>query len=304
MVDVTRSLFRQLYVNDEDKRKAFSMFVRVQSLDGTVLGTFRSEAMKVISKPSKKKQTRNIDLCIFSGTLISLFNRVRSQTVSTRYLTSDCAGTALRASSPAWQAWHIWALDDPRFDPCVNPRESPIAVKRREATDVQGATGEEDMMVLVRSADRGPSMTRAVWNRGSVRPYRSRAAHEHLTMSDDILGPGASCGGSAPPAAEPSGSVLRQGRPLRYGDAVVLQNAVTGLVSAPLVLRAVEGRSGALVDESEVGPRALRRGDAISQLHKMAFGLLERRGAYLGLGSADGSVEALWAHRGGTNGGG
>jgi recombining binding protein (suppressor of hairless) len=73
---------------------------------GRVWASFDSAPVTIISKPSKKTaKTRNISSCILAGGPVSLFNRINSQTVRTKYMTID--QTQLCASNVSWSAFNV-----------------------------------------------------------------------------------------------------------------------------------------------------------------------------------------------------
>ncbi|KAI8382355.1 beta-trefoil DNA-binding domain-containing protein [Blakeslea trispora] len=116
-----RCVLKRLYISDTDeKKKKVECLIKLQLANGHLLGTLSSRAIKVISKPSKKRQSvKNVELCIYHGTLVSLFNRIRSQTVSTKYLGvsstlgESCADTCFVARTGAWDPFIIWIVGPP-----------------------------------------------------------------------------------------------------------------------------------------------------------------------------------------------
>ncbi|CAO3694425.1 unnamed protein product [Rhizopus stolonifer] len=111
---------KQLHISDtDDKRKKAQVQVDIMSSQGVPLGVYYSKPIKVISKPSKKRQSlRNMDLCIHHGSTVALFNRMRSQTISTKYLGVSSAmtqeqgpGTCFVTRSTSWDPFLIWIVD-------------------------------------------------------------------------------------------------------------------------------------------------------------------------------------------------
>lgn len=100
-----RCVGKQLYISDVDeKKKKVEALVKIMAPAAEdeperVIGTFPSRPIKVISKPSKKRQSaKNLELCINHGSTISLFHRLRSQTVSTKYLCVSGSGSSFKGS--------------------------------------------------------------------------------------------------------------------------------------------------------------------------------------------------------------
>lgn len=122
---IGRCVGKQLFISDVDeKRKKVEALVKIMAPASDddpdrVIGTFSSRPIKVISKPSKKRQSaKNLEresrtrlfaqfrsqpdpVCINHGSTISLFHRLRSQTVSTKYLCVSGSGSSFKGSDGA-----------------------------------------------------------------------------------------------------------------------------------------------------------------------------------------------------------
>ncbi|KAI7848569.1 hypothetical protein BDC45DRAFT_522868 [Circinella umbellata] len=108
MLDETLSgSFKFLHVTGTAKAKQFCLRVSLNlAQQEQPYATFLSHPISIISKPSKKTaKARNVSSCILTNAPISLFNRINSQTVRTKYLTS--ADNRLCAKNALWSPFDI-----------------------------------------------------------------------------------------------------------------------------------------------------------------------------------------------------
>ena len=177
-------------------------------------------------------------VCILSGTPIALFNRVRSQAASTRYLGADLTGHHLIPSRDAWSSFLIWKLDDTRLNFEGKLGQSPLQ-GNRDVVETCNGTG----MVWRRLSQADAALSRA-HQPDIVGTSSPEQIHSPFDMELNEGGGG--------PVDDISKAAAEAGRVVRYNDVVVLQHVDTGLVTVPLILRKTEGKTHAIVSvESE-----------------------------------------------------
>ncbi|KAI8887222.1 beta-trefoil [Backusella circina FSU 941] len=241
---------KHLFINDADeKRKRVECLIRLQLANGLQLGTIASKAIKVISKPSKKRQSaKNMELCLHHGTTVSLFNRIRSQTVSTKYL-----GVSTGTNSPFY-------FPGQNKNPSDGPQEGTCFVARTTCWD--------PFVIWIVDTTRVPSDGR------------------ESDLPEDYIGRNAFVRSVPypPPPAIALKNKTSQLVPIHYNQHIVLQCLTTGLVSPVMIIRKVDKAStvvgGARTGEDatqtpggEYGDEVL--GDPVSQLHKIALQIVQ-----------------------------
>ncbi|KAL8279536.1 hypothetical protein RQP46_008098 [Phenoliferia psychrophenolica] len=143
----------------KDKRPSVRPLVTVVApgpgpKESRLIGTFPGKPMHIISKPSKGKLTETSKTCLVHGDLVSLYNRIKSQTASTRFLgvsgnhssfptmdwrsmtggqarpfaPKDAHATTFVARTGRWDAFVIYAVDLnlPTLDPDMVPAAAPF----------------------------------------------------------------------------------------------------------------------------------------------------------------------------------
>ncbi|KAL5036964.1 hypothetical protein RTP6_004472 [Batrachochytrium dendrobatidis] len=247
-----------LYISDFDNRKSFHLNFRIYgNVSKEEVCRIRSKEIKVISKPSRNKSVaKSSENIICSGHYIALFNRVRSQTISTRYMSVSQDGSKLTSRHTPWDTFIIWLESD------------PVYIARKANFDGNNKSVVSDD---VRSLD-----------------FESNSRKESLWNVDG------------------ENSQLFKDKPestIHYGNTVVLENLMTGLLTVPLIVRRVNGKSMAVVQESDSptlaseftraslflsqdhchGNIESKTKDAVSQLHKISFQVKSQPGHYISL---------------------
>ncbi|KAI8344447.1 hypothetical protein BC941DRAFT_507996 [Chlamydoabsidia padenii] len=252
-----RCVSKQLYINDADeKRKRVECLVKIQ-IQGQWLGTLAGKGIKVISKPSKKRQSvKNIELCIHHGSVVSLFNRIRSQTVSTKYL-GVSNGTDAAFTYPG--------------------QLQTDQTKTNDATCFVARTTSWDPFVIWLVDTSQTSLEQQ---------QQQQQSHTFSGHAEDYIGHRAfkPSVNYPPPPAIALRNTTHQPLAIHYNQHVVLQCLTTGLVSPVMIIRKVDKASTVVggarsVDEplmthgGEYGDEIL--GDPVSQLHKIALQIVQ-----------------------------
>ncbi|KAL5535597.1 hypothetical protein ACEPAF_3691 [Sanghuangporus sanghuang] len=155
--------FKFLHVTGAAKAKSFNLALEIipPPAPGMIYedgarprpwAVFESAPVTIISKPSKKTaKTRNISSCILAGGPVSLFNRINSQTVRTKYMTIDNAH--LCASNVSWSAFNVNVIRRPQdLGPVAGPQ--PVTYGS-EIVLSDSMTGIATAPLIIRKVDKG-----------------------------------------------------------------------------------------------------------------------------------------------------
>uniref|UniRef100_A0A1D1XCM4 Recombining binding protein suppressor of hairless n=1 Tax=Anthurium amnicola TaxID=1678845 RepID=A0A1D1XCM4_9ARAE len=107
-----KGTFKYLHVSGTAKAKYFELKLKIFHKNSSIpYMVFDSSPVTIISKPSKKTaKARNVSSCILSGSHISLFNRINSQTVRTKYMGIE--GGQLCAKNSSWSSFVITVMSN------------------------------------------------------------------------------------------------------------------------------------------------------------------------------------------------
>ncbi|KAJ2994455.1 hypothetical protein HDV02_001546 [Globomyces sp. JEL0801] len=115
VTDVKVGLFRRLHIS-KMKKKEFNFCVQLfDESTGNQLCNIESEAIRVLSKPSKTAiSKRSLISSIESGSCVALFNRTNAQSGSTRYLglPIETEINSFSLKDFEWDSFRIWYYED------------------------------------------------------------------------------------------------------------------------------------------------------------------------------------------------
>lgn len=131
---------KDLYVNKSISGSDLKLTVNMYQ-SSLLVASIQSAPIKVISKPSKKASNK-LDMGVKSGDIISLYNRIRSQTVTTRFIALNEHGLVGKRNGE-WDAWRIWLLED---YVTVYGRQIPTSFTGKIILDID-STKEESMKI-------------------------------------------------------------------------------------------------------------------------------------------------------------
>lgn len=147
--------FKYLHVTGTAKAKQFQLRVNVSHPGhaNEPYATFDTNPINIISKPSKKTaKARNVSSCILSNTPVSLFNRINSQTVRTKYMTVE--RNQLCAKNSTWSAFSIRVLRVPGATNGRMPSNVPVSYGAEIVlTDLE--TGVSSEPLIIRKVEKG-----------------------------------------------------------------------------------------------------------------------------------------------------
>ncbi|KZT75131.1 hypothetical protein DAEQUDRAFT_807376 [Daedalea quercina L-15889] len=159
--------FKFLHVSGTAKTKSFQLSLDIaeppatgpdgnEQGNGRVWASFDSAPVTIISKPSKKTaKTRSIASCILAGGPVSLFNRINSQTVRTKYMTVDRG--QLCASNVSWSAFTVNVISRPATADSETPigpgPQTVLYGSKIVLTD--NVTGTPTPPLVIRKVDKG-----------------------------------------------------------------------------------------------------------------------------------------------------
>jgi recombining binding protein (suppressor of hairless) len=289
---IGRCVGKQLYISDtdgrqDDKRKKVEALVKVMAPSSSedeedkVIGTFVSRPIKVISKPSKKRQSaKNLEReVIMSSAWCQSLTDINLQFASTmvqRFPSSIVSGH--RRCQPSIYAYQARAL----------PSKAPMA--RRSWA-----------WMLAREVLPLPSLPKRLAGVSGPAPVpcvltliNARLDPFVLYIVDVNKAPGPESPPLAPPNSDypspPPNAIpfMNNGSPIPvyYNQTVVLQCLTSGVVSPILIIRKVDHQTTAVGGGAQEGAKIINDsccppgetwGDPVSQLAKIAFEVYDNR---------------------------